>query len=234
MATMNVTFREPRFDGSGGWRLEFLAGKGAPEGVVPWDPEGGTPPEAFVHCVLDQWVPGFPVRGYIPRAKALMQKASRTGADPLPDFQALADDLLANGEVEGEPLWQILPRDLIAHLPTRKVSGRAPLNYLRSKLGHGAVRSMLVVHFIDLGRDALAPGRATWYARGMDYERRGAIGEAMRELFTWMEGTVHEQGWRVAQGELALANDVVRFRFDCPVVREWARAVEPARTPEVV
>ncbi|WP_411068586.1 hypothetical protein [Thiohalorhabdus sp.] len=233
MATMNVSFREPREDGTGGWRLEFLAGKGAEEGVIPCPPDGRTRPELFVHAVLDHWIPGFPVGGYIPRAKALMQKASRTGEDPIPDFQALGEELLLHGERAGEPLWSILPGDLTAHLPTRKVAGQGPLAHLCGRLGKGTVRSMLVVHLIQVGREAMGPARATWYARGMDYERRVAVGKALAELFEWMERTVRERNWRAAQGELALASDVVRFRFECPLTWEWARPVEPARSREV-
>lgn len=182
----------------------------------------------LVHDLLDHWIPGFPPMGHRAEAKALVQHAARTGADPLPTLEALVDRDLLSGCCQGEPLAGLLPHDLAEFLPRKNLSDVECLRFLRQSVGDGLLRTRLITRLVEVGWDGMAPARATWIGRGLDFGRRRNVALALERLMAGMEEAVHSEGWSQAHGELAVASDMVRFRFDSPGVWEWAREVRPA------
>jgi|GEM_PF-6001996 len=213
-------------DAARAWRLDAGAFGHAPATPPPCAGAGDGGPE-LVHELLDHWVPGFGLAGVRAEAKALIQFAGRTGADPGPALQALVDGALLRGHCPGEALTRLLPCDLHHHLPRHALPDEEAMRLLRRELGDGLVRNRLLAELVEVGWAGLAPARATWIGRGLDYGRRQRLAEALERVLAWMGHVARQEGWADAHGELAVASDMVRFRFDRPGVWEWAREVRP-------
>jgi len=181
----------------------------------------------LVHEVIDHWIPGFGPQSHRAEAKALIQHAARTGSDPLPALQRMVDGDLLKGHCEGEGLADFLPCELRQYLPGGNLTDGERMRILRGELGDGLVRTRLTTRLVDLGWEGMAPARATWIGRGLDFRRRRGVADALRRVQDWMEDTVRREDLAQAQGELAVASDMVRFRFEAPRAWEWAREVRP-------
>lgn len=179
----------------------------------------------LVHEVIDHWIPGFGPQSHRAEAKALLQYAARTGADPLPALQRMVEVDLLEGRCEGEGLDDFLPCELRQYLPAGDLTDGERMRVLRGELGDGLVRTRLTTRLVDLGWEGMAPARATWIGRGLDFRRRRGVADALQRLQDWMEDTVRREGLVHARGELAVASDMVRFRFEAPDAWEWAREV---------
>ncbi len=230
VVTVEATYRASWSDASGtrGWRLDPAMEEPSLRSATPGE-AGWGPDWALIHALLDHWIPGFPFTSHRSRAKAMVQLAGRTGVDPAPLLQHMVDeDLLVTGS-RGERLDSLLPVFLAERLPADRLPDCERLAALRADVGDGLLRSTLTAHLLRLGWEGVAPARATWLARGLDFGRRGSMAAALHNLFEWMDGTVREGGWEEAHGEIAAADDWVRFRFDRPRSQEWARVVQPGR-----
>lgn len=229
VVTLGVTYAQSRHTATGGaWHIDPAVAAG-----IGMDcPAHGHDSPELVHELLDHWIPGFPLRGAGAEAKALVQFAARTGADPMPGLRGIVDRLLLQWDAHAAPptesLRDLLPTELHACLPRTKAVDEAELRrHLRAELGDGLLRAHLSARLLELGWQGMAPARATWFGRGLDFHRRQALARALGRVLAWMEYGV--QGWEQAHGhgELAVANDMVRFRFDRPAVWEWACEVGP-------
>lgn len=225
VVTLGVTFAQSRHAVTGGaWHIDSAVAEGA---AMDCPAEGHDSPE-LIHELLDHWIPGFPLRGPRAEAKALVQLAARTGADPMPGLQGLADRLMLSEGAPDEPLPDLLPRDLLARLSRSKLSDDADLRQrLRDELGDGLLHARLTARLLELGWGGMAPARATWLGRGLDFRRRQALARSLARVLAWVEHSVQGVDQAPGHGELAVASDMVRFRFDPPAVWEWACEVGP-------
>jgi hypothetical protein len=206
------------------WHLDPAV---APGGSLDCPAEGHDSPD-LIHELLDHWIPGFALGGARAEAKALVQFAARTGGDPMPGLEGLADRLVLAAEQPADPLPDILPRDLLARLSRAEMTDALALRRrLQDELGEGLLRARLTGQLLELGWEGMAPARATWFGRGLDFRRRQALARALGRVLHWMEHSVQRAEQAPAHGELAVASDMVRFRFDPPGVWEWAREVGP-------
>lgn len=221
--TLRVSYRP---DGPA-WRLNALEASARSDGEADCAAAGECD-YGLIHDLLDHWIPGFPPNLPRTEAKALLQYAARTGSDPLPALTTIVDRDLLAGCCRGEPLIALLPSDLLEYLPASHLGDAEAMQLLRERLGDGLVRSRLITCLVELGWAGMPPARATWIGRGLDYRRRQNVAAALERLLVGMEEAVHSEGWPQAHGELAVANDMVRFRFDRPGRWEWAREVLPA------
>ena len=160
-----VSYRLAWQDGFGarGWKLDCSIDDPA---VIAATAETGAriPTSVFVHDLLDHHLCGLAMSGHRNEAIALVQLASRTGADPRPDFTQMVDEDLMAGRVNGEPLHRFLPPDLLALLPAGIGEGRPVIAPLVEKLGHEPLRQRLIDHFFTLGRDGAARARQAYRA----------------------------------------------------------------------
>lgn len=213
-------YRETWQDGFGarGWKLEAALAEAEVIAATPY-PGDRIPTSVFIHDMLDHWMAGLPLSGHRAEAKALVQLAGRTGADPTPDYQQMVDEDLLRGDCHGEPLATFLPPELATRLP-QEGTDRERMRALRRRLGDGLVRATLTARFVQLGWTGLEEAQAAWRRSGLSYERRVGLGLALQRLFERLDEIVQAEGWSSASGEFLLADDEVAFRFREPEVRE--------------
>lgn len=211
-----ASYRERWSDGFGarGWKLDAAADEAEVIAATP-HPGERIPTSVFVHDILDHFVPGFALSGHRAEAKALVQLALRTGSDPTPDYQQMVDEDLLRGDCHGEPLAELLPPNLARRLPPGG-SDRERMDALRAELGDGLVRASLTARFVELGWAGVDEVPRAWWARGLSYARRTALGLALQRLFERMDARVLEAGWTAVRGELELDDAEVVFRFGEP------------------
>ena len=216
-----VSYRLAWQDGFGarGWKLDCSIGDPA---VIAATAETGAriPTSVFVHDILDHHLCGLAMSGHRNEAIALMQLASRTGADPRPDFTQMVDEDLMAGQVNGESLHRFLPADLLARLPAGIGEGRPVSASLVEQLGREPLRQRLIDHFFTLGRQGTARARQAYRASGLDDARRGKLGMALQQLLQEMDALALQESWPAAQGEIALTNEACAFLLRSPARHE--------------
>jgi len=230
-AAVPVTYRARWADGFGarGWKLDAAMAEAEVIAATAYTGER-IPTSVLVHDILDHWVPGFPLSGHRAEAKALVQLAGRTGADPTPDYQQMVDEDLLRGDCQGEPLATFLPPELGPHLPAEG-GDRDRMRALRDRLGDGLVRATLTTRFVQLGWTGVEEAQAAWRRTGLSYDRRAELGLALQRLFERLDRFVQALGWSSASGELVLSDEEVAFRFREPEAREDREAVAADRGP---
>ena len=82
------------------------------------------PVSAFVHDILDHALRTLGPSGHRNEAIALMQSASRTGADHTVDFAQMVDEALLQGRAPGEGFTSYPPFDPTEHLPPARQNGK--------------------------------------------------------------------------------------------------------------
>jgi hypothetical protein len=211
-----VQYRQRWADGFGarGWKLAEAMEEDEVIAVTAYAGER-VPTSVLVHDILDHWLPGWPLSGHRAEARALIQLAARTGADPQPDLAQMVDEDLLRGHCHGEPLETFLPPLLATRLPEAG-SDRERMAALCADLGPGLVRAMLVARFVELGWEGMAEARAAWWRQGLDYERRDVLGRALQGALEWADTRVDELGCEAASGRFRLGNEAVSFVFDEP------------------
>lgn len=213
-----VTYQQEWQDGFGarGWKLDISIGEPS---VIAATAEHGEriPTSVLVHDLLDHHLCGFGIGGHRNEAMALMQLASRTGADPRLDFDQIVDEDLMHGHCSGESLMTFLPPDLAARAPTRQQDDRSTIAYLRSSIGDQQLRARLVQHFVQIGEAAQAHVEARWRHLGLDYGRRGAMGLALQRILEQLDAQALAAQWTRARGQFVVGNRLCAVTLDAPV-----------------
>lgn len=234
MQSILVSYRREWQDGFGarGWKLDVAIGEPS---VIAATAEHGTrvPTSVLVHDILDHHLCGFGIGGHRNEAMALMQLASRTGADPLVDFRQIVDEDLMQGHCNGESLLAFLPDDLAARLPAHIRDGKAVIGFLRDALGADALRERLVEHFVAIGESVQQRVEARWRYMGLEYRRRGPMGLALQELLARIDALALERDWAQAHGLLMVGNHTCILVLESPRIRVFEAEVgrHPAAIP---
>jgi hypothetical protein len=232
MQSIPVSYRREWQDGFGarGWKLDVSIGEPS---VIAATAEHGTrvPTSVLVHDILDHHLCGFGIGGHRNEAMALMQLASRTGADPRVDFRQIVDEDLMQGHCNGEPWFSFLPADLAAHLPASMRDGKAVIDTLRQVFGEDALRERLVEHFVAIGESVQQRVEARWRYMGLEYRRRGPMGLALQELLARVDALALERGWPHAHGQFMVDNHTCILVLDSPQIRVYEAEVQVGRRP---
>ncbi|MFO7592846.1 MAG: hypothetical protein R6X15_02220 [Pseudomonadota bacterium] len=208
--------------GARGWKLDCSIGDPA---VIAATAETGEriPTSVFIHDILDHHLCGLPMSGHRNEAIALIQLASRTGADPRPDFAGMVREDLMQGQVNGEPLRNFLPPDLVRMLPEGMVDGRAVIDRLSDTLGQEVLGERLIRRFFDLGESGADEAARRYQSHGLDYARRGELGLALQALLVEMDRHAVAEHWREAHGEVVLTSRECGFVLSEPQQCVWRK-----------
>ena len=226
MQTIPVSYRREWQDGFGarGWKLDVSIGEPS---VIAATAEHGTrvPTSVLVHDILDHHLCGFGIGGHRNEAMALLQLASRTGADPRVDFRQIVDEDLMQGHCNGEPLLAFLPGDLVTLVPAQARDGKSVIGFLRAALGDEALRVRLVEHFVAIGQSVQQEVESRWRGMGLDYCLRGPMGLALQQVLVRVDGRAHEADWEQAHGRFLVGNEVCAVVLDSPEVMDLTVSV---------
>jgi hypothetical protein len=226
-----VTYKSVWLDGFGarGWKLDVSIG--APS-VIAATAEHGTriATSVLVHDILDHHLCGFEIGGHRNEAMALIQLASRTGADPRQDFRQIVEEDLMRGHCNGEPLRSFLPQDLVALLPDHARDDRDIINFLSREFGKDALQDTLVDHFVTLGASVQYKVELHWLFMGLDYKHSREMGLALQHLLVQVDQLVREQDWEQAHGWFSIGNQRCAIELDMPVpIQFTARVDDPMK-----
>lgn len=203
-----VTYRREWQDGFGarGWKLDVSIGEPS---VIAATAEHGTriPTSVLVHDILDHHLCGFGIGGHRNEAMALIQLASRTGADPRIDYAQIVGEDLMRGHCNGEPLRCFLPTDLDSRVPEGLDDGRAVIRFLRDELGDAPLRERLVRRFVEIGESVQQEVESRWRSMRLDYRRRGPMGLALQRILTQIDALALAEQWERAQGAFSVGNE---------------------------
>lgn len=213
-----VTYCREWRDGLGarGWKLDVSIGEPS---VIAATAEHGTriPTSVLVHDILDHHLCGFGIGGHRNEAMALMQLASRTGADPYVDFRQIVTEDLMHGHCNGESLRSFLPRDLTDLIPKDVIEGKAIINFLTGELGSSTLFDRLVKQFAAIGKSVQQQVEAHWQYLGLDYHRRTDMGMALQRLLTQIDTVASEQDWVAAHGKFVVGNNYCSAELSSPI-----------------
>lgn len=225
-AAVPVTWQREWRDGFGarGWKLDASIGEPS---VIAATAEHGEriPTSVLVHDILDHHLCGFGIGGHRNEAMALMQLASRTGADPRPDFRQIVEEDIMQGHCNGESLRSFLPEDLVTSLPADVQDGKAIIESLLAAMDIDVLRERLVQHFVDIGESVQRRVEARWRSLGLQYDRRGAMGLALQKLLVQVDALVCEQRREHAHGRFMVGNRECAMVLDTPFQRQFTAAV---------
>ncbi len=221
-----VTYQQEWRDGFGarGWKLDVALGEPS---VIAATAEHGTriPTSVLVHDILDHHLCGFAIGGHRNEAMALMQLASRTGADPRQDYRQIVTEDLLRGHCNGESLSTFLPPRLIARVPADRKEGKAMIDHLRAEMGDEALSTLLVQRFVEIGTSVQRQVEAHWRSLGLDYQRRGAMGLALQGLLERLDADMVSAHRSQAHGRFIVANRECSAVLDTPATRPITAAV---------
>jgi len=206
--------------GARGWKIS--SGVSDPEIIASTAATGDSiPTSVFVHDILDHALCGLGASGHRNEAIALIQLASRTGADPTADFAQMVDEDLLQGRALGEGLRSFLPGDLAMQLPSTIQNEKKVIEWLEARLGRSQLRERLVAHFFEIGRTGSTSARQRFRSHGLDYGRRGPLGLALQSLLEQADEVVQRNNWARATGGVRIADRWCRFEICEPSF--WSR-----------
>lgn len=163
---------------------------------------------------------------------ALIQLATRTGADPRQDYRQIVDEDLLRGHCNGEPLRSFLPADLAALLPAHIDDDKAAVEFLDRELGTNSLRKRLVSRFIEIGQSVQSQVELHWIFLGLDYRRRHAMGMALQRLLVQVDMLACRREWEQAHGFFIVGNQSCGVLVDTPVhlrfIADIVDCVEPS------
>ncbi len=225
-----VTYRQEWQDGFGarGWKLDCALDD---THVIAATPETGCQinTSVLVHDILDHHLSGFPLSGHRNEAMALIQLASRTRADPRPDYEQMVDEDLMRGTVSGESFRSFLPGHLVDLLPADSLSGKEIVEFLTEKTGKEYLRTALVEQFFALGRQGVPMARANWQKHGLEYDRREAFGLCLQKLLVWGDSIVQAGNYRQAGGAFMINSAFFQLHIQSPHAHTHEETVTPAK-----
>ena len=201
--------------GARGWKLSKNVSD--PEIIASTAATGEQiPTSVFVHDILDHALCGLGASGFRNEAIALIQLASRTGADPTTDFAQMVDEDLMQGRVLGEEFRTFLPNDLALQLPSAMQNGKEVIAWLEARLGRSALRERLVSHFFDVGAAGTASACQQFCSHDLDCDRRGPLGFALQSLLEQADEFVRREDWARAVGSIRITDSRCRFQIREP------------------
>jgi len=225
-----VTYRQEWQDGFGarGWKLNCALDDSY---VIAATSETGCQinTSVLVHDILDHYLSGFPLSGHRNEAMALVQLASRTHADPRPDYEQMVNEDLMRGTVSGESFRSFLPGHLVDLLPADSLSGKDMVEFLAEKTGKENLRNALVEQFFTLGQRGVPMARANWHEHGLEYNQREAFGLCLQKLLVWGDSIVQAGDYRQAGAAFLMNNAVCQLHIQSPHVHRHEEAVTPAK-----
>jgi len=201
-----VTYRDEWQDGFGarGWKLDAAMRDNTVIASTAYTGEN-VPTSVLIHDILDHLLCGFGFSGHRNEAMAVIQLASRTGADTGISFHPMVEEVL-RGLILGESIETFLPDMLKRHLPDRLLSDEESMSYLSRRLGKQQLRPLLLAHFQAMGEAGISPAKAHWHRAGLDYDRRTAIGLCLQELLVKAEEIALTRRWQHARAYFLIDN----------------------------
>lgn len=226
---VNVSYRREWQDGFGarGWKLDVSMDEPS---VIAATAEHGVriPTSVLVHDILDHHLCGFGIGGHRNEAMALIQLASRTGADPRPDFSQIVEEDIMHGHCNGESLRSFLPKELVAGIPDNLHDGRDIIECLLSTMDSRVLRAQLVERFITIGESVQKKVEARWRRLGLSYQRRGAIGLALQRILARVDTQAREALWERAHGQFIVGDRECAMILRVPVKHHITAEVLPS------
>lgn len=216
-----VTYRDEWQDGFGarGWKLDAALQDTAVIASTAYTGEK-VPTSVLVHDILDHLLCGFGFSGHRNEAMAVIQLASRTGADTETSFRPMVEEVL-HGRILGEPIRSFLPETLKAHLPDARLSDEETMSQLSRRLGRERLRTLLLAHFQAIGEEGTRSAKARWRSFGLDYARRTAIGLCLQELLVRADETALAHHWEHARAFFRVGNRECELVIKSPEAHEW-------------
>lgn len=215
-----VTYKHEWQDGFGarGWKLDCALDD---PNVIAATAETGCQinTSVLVHDMLDHYISGFPLSGHRNEAMALIQLAGRTGSDPRPDFKQMVDEDLLQGRVSGESFRSFLPKPLVRLLPNDCLSGKEIIGFLSENIGRNNLRTALVNHFFELGKQGMPMASANWHKHGLNYELRAKIGLCLQSLLKQGDKIVLDEQYTEATGIFLIDNHQCALHIHRPYER---------------
>ena len=215
-----VTYRDEWQDGFGarGWKLDTAMRDSTVIASTAYTGENVTT-TVLIHDILDHLLCGFGFSGHRNEAMAVVQLASRTGADTKISFHPMAEEV-TRGLILGESIDTFLPDTIKRHLPDGTLSNEERMSYLSRRLGKQRLRSLLLAHFQAIGEEGIGPAKAHWHRAGLDYDRRTAIGLCLQELLVQADAIALTQRWHHARACFLLDNQECGLYIEYPETHE--------------
>jgi hypothetical protein len=223
--SLDCVYRVDWPDGYGarGWKLR--AALGDPE-IIAATAETGEriPTSVFVHDVLDHALCGLKPSGPYDEAIALGQLASRTGADPTPDFEQIVDEDLLSGTSIDAAWLEWLPSDLQGCVADGLRDPKAMVAALQQHIGRADLRRRLIEQLGTLSLAGAAAARAHFERFGLSYEKRSQIGMALQGLLQQADEFVLDRECVEADAKVRFSPTACRFELIAPTRRRWSAA----------
>ena len=220
-----VTYRDEWQDGFGarGWKLDTAMTDSTVIASTAYTGEN-VPTSVLIHDILDHLLCGFGFSGHRNEAMAVIQLASRTGADTKISFHPMVEEV-TRGLILGESIDTFLPDTLKRHLPDAPLSNEERMSYLSRRLGKQRLRSQLLAHFQAIGEEGIGPAKAHWHRAELDYDRRTAIGLCLQELLVQADAMALTQRWHHARACFLLDNRECKLNIEYPETHELRQPV---------
>ena len=218
---ISVTYRDEWQDGFGarGWKLDAAMRNSTVIASTAYTGEN-VPTSVLIHDILDHFLCGFGFSGHRNETMAVIQLASRTGADTGISLHPMVEEVM-RGLILGESIETFLPDTLKRHLPDGPLSNEERMSYLSRRLGKQRLRSLLLAHFQAIGEEGIGPAKAHWHRAGLDYDRRTAIGLCLQELLVQADAMALTQRWQHARACLRVDNGECGISIEYPETHEW-------------
>ena len=220
-----VTYRNEWQDGFGarGWKPDAAMTDSTVIASTAYTGENVTT-SVLIHDILDHLLCGFGFSGHRNEAMAVVQLASRTGADAEISFCPMVEEVM-RGLIREESIEAFLPDMLKQHLPDEPLSNEERMSYLSHRLGKQRLRSLLLSHFQMIGEEGIGPAKTHWHRAGLDYDRRTAIGLCLQELLVQVDAMALTRRWQQARGNFLIDNRECKLNIESPEKHELRQPV---------
>lgn len=220
-----VTYRDEWQDGFGarGWKLDSTMSDSTVIASTAYTGENVTT-SVLIHDILDHLLCGFGFSGHRNEAMAVIQLASRTGADTEISFHPMVEEVM-RGLILGESIETFLPDTLKRHLPDSPLSNEESMSCLSRRVGKLQLRSLLLAHFQAIGEEGVGPAKAHWHRAGLDYDRRTAIGLYLQELLVQADEMALTRRWQHARACFLVDNRECGLYIKYPETHELRMSV---------
>jgi len=215
-----VTYHDEWQDGFGarGWKLDASLLDSTVIASTAYTGEK-VPTSVLIHDILDHLLCGFGFSGHRNEAMAVIQLASRTGADIEISFRPMVEEVM-HGRILGESIETFLPDTLKRHLPADTLSDEERMSYLARRLGKRRLKSLLLAHFQAIGEEGIGPAKAHWHWARLDYDRRTAIGLCLQELLVQADAMALTRRWQHARACFLVDNRECGLSIEAPETHE--------------